>query len=66
MVAWQAERCWFDPQLRKAECRGVPEQDASPKLLPTSWLLPCVVNTAVGIRMCEREAMEITLDESAI
>ena len=29
-VGWQPQGCWFDPQLLPAECRGVPEQDASP------------------------------------
>ena len=33
-------------------CRGVPEQDASPYLLQTCWLSPCVVDSAVGVWMC--------------
>ena len=31
------------PRLLLAECRGVLEQDASPLLLPSSWLLPFMV-----------------------
>ena len=33
------------------ECGSVPEQDASPCLLLTSWLSPCVADTAVGVGM---------------
>ena len=33
------------------ECRGVPETDALPLLLPTGWLSPCVVDSAVGVCM---------------
>ena len=34
--------CWFNHWLLLAQCRGVPERDASPKLLPMSWLSACV------------------------
>ena len=30
----------------------VPGRDASPRLLPTSWMSPCMADTAVGVRMC--------------
>jgi hypothetical protein len=29
-VGWEPEGCRFDPRLLLAECRGVPERDASP------------------------------------
>ena len=35
--------------LLLTECRGVPEQDPSPYLLPTSWPSPCRVDSAVGV-----------------
>jgi len=36
------------PKLLLAKCGGVPEQDTSPYLLLTCWLLPCMVDTAMG------------------
>ena len=32
-----------------ARCRGAPEQDTSPRLLSTSWLSPCMADSAVGL-----------------
>ena len=32
-----------------AVCRGVPEPQTKPCLLPRSWLLPCMVDIAVGV-----------------
>jgi len=32
-----------------ANCRGVPEQRTSPQLPPKGWLLPSMVDTAVGV-----------------
>jgi len=45
--------CWFKLRSHLAKCLGVPEQDAWPQFLPTSWLLPCMVDTAIGVWMCE-------------
>ena len=53
--------CWFVPRLLLAECRGVPEQDASPWLLLTSWLSPCVVDSAVGVWICAWMSVNTTL-----
>jgi len=37
------------PGLCLAKCQGVPEQDTTERyLLLTCWLLPCMVDTAVG------------------
>ena len=51
-VGWEPEGRWFDPRLLLA-CGGVrgrvPERDSSPSQLLTSWLSPCVVDTAVGV-----------------
>ena len=49
---WPTRSCSFDPRLLLSECRGVPEPDASPWLLPTSWLSSCVADTAVSLWMC--------------
>jgi len=35
-------------QLRLAKCWGGPEHHTQPQLLLTCWLLPCMVDTAIG------------------